>query len=92
MISAVAEERLQVGMSARLEPGTLRLRKTRNGESIVFTVLQAIEPGEEVWLVPLGPQLLAVGVPVAGAATFPGSRLIKSVINDNAGGNYSNDT
>lgn len=73
MISASVTERLEVGARARLEAGTLRLRRAREGESHVFTVGKVLTPGDEVWLVPLDSRLVFNGIPVAGATTIPGS-------------------
>jgi hypothetical protein len=67
MISAVATERFDTGALARLEPGTLRLVRAKLDKA-VFNVVGAIEPGDEVWLVPLDSRLIPTGgVPVAGA-------------------------
>ena len=73
MISAVTTERFEVGANIKCEPGTLRLRRSREGEATIFRVNVVLDAGEEVWLVPLDYRLSAHGVPVAGATTVPGS-------------------
>jgi hypothetical protein len=70
MISAVTTETFQADDKVKCDPGTLRLRRLREGEAPVFTVLKMIEAGEEVWLVPLDPRLSFNGVPVAGATVL----------------------
>lgn len=67
MIDAMADERLEVGASAKLEPGTLRLRRTKPGEHAVFLVTQMIEPGQVVSIIPLDPGLVHQGTPVRGS-------------------------
>jgi hypothetical protein len=69
MISAVATERFDAGATARLEPGTLRLVRAELSKA-TLNVVGAIEPGEEVWLIPLDSRLIQIGgVRVAGATT-----------------------
>lgn len=71
MISAVVTERLAKGEGCRLEAGTLRLRRCREGEEAVFTTTDVLPLGSEVWIVPMDGLLVAAssGVRVPGSYT-----------------------
>ena len=85
MIDAMADERLEVGASAKLEPGTLRLRRTKPGEHPVFLVTQAIEAGQVVAIVPLDPGPVHQGTLVRGATVVSGASGVEGLVTPQTG-------